>query len=89
MCKGEKRALDCISVPFKMVILAMELRSFKEQLGGCPRPSIVSLQVRLKTVGSVQLLYWQCVVNNLLVYILVFKIQLSVSEMCTEWSSFF
>lgn len=70
MCKGEKRAVDYISAPFKMVIPAVEgrTRAVQETIGRlCPRPSIQSLLVGLQTVGSVQLLYQHCVVNNLLV----------------------
>lgn len=70
MCKGEKRAVDYISVPFKMVIPAMEGRAqaVQETIGRlCPRPTIRSLSFGLQTVGSVQLLYQWCVVNNLLV----------------------
>lgn len=56
MCKGEKRAVDYISVPFKMVIPAMEGRTqaVQETIGRlCPRPSIQSLSVGLQTVCSV------------------------------------
>lgn len=72
MCRGEKRALDYISVPFEMVITAMEgitvTQELQETTGRLhPRLCIVSLWVRLQTVGSVQLLYWQRVANNLLV----------------------
>lgn len=60
MCKGEKRAVDYIPVPFKMVIPAVEGRTqaVQETIGRLsPRPSIQSLLVGLQTVGSVQLLY--------------------------------
>lgn len=70
MCRGEKSALDYTSVPFEMVIIAMEGITVTQELQettGRLHPRPVSLWVRLQTVGSVQLLYWQRVANNLLV----------------------